>query len=325
MANTLGEATVVVLAAGEGKRMKSETPKVLHPVLGEPMLGLVLSALEQAGTGRRILVLGHKADVVRAWVGTRAETVLQPQQLGTGHAVMMAVPHLPEAPDSEVIVTCGDTPLVTPETFRALAERHRAEGNTATVLTAVLDDAKAYGRIVRAADGSVRGIVEFRDATPEQRAIREINSGIYCFAAGPLREALGSLKNNNAQGEYYLTDVLSWCVARGLRVGALVAESWSELVGVNSPEELAEAEELLARRVRRRHFANGVAIESPGTVRIGPFVEIGKGSRIRPGTILEGHCRIGEGCTVGPNVRAVNAALPAGSVFDAAGIVVPPA
>lgn len=305
-------ATAIVLAAGMGKRMKSALPKVLHAVLGEPMLDLVLAALAEAGMSEPLVVVGHGAEEVRAHLGPRVRTALQAEQLGTGHAVKCALDQMPEQ-DGLVAVACGDTPLLSAEAFRALRECHEREGNAATVLTCVLEDPAQYGRIVRNAAGNVTGIIEFKDANAEQRNIREINSGTYFFDIRALRDAVGKLKSENAQKEYYLTDAVGIIASSGAKAGALAWPRFEDTLGVNSPAELAEAEEILGRRIQARHLAAGVRIESRSCVRIGPRAEIGAGTVLRGPLSIEGACRIGTRCELGPGMRIHDAAFPDGS------------
>lgn len=316
----LDYATAIVLAAGQGKRMKSALPKVLHPVLGEPMLDLVLSALERAGLSNPIVVIGHGGDEVRAHLGNRARTAVQSEQLGTGHAVRMALDAMTEV-EGVVAVACGDTPLLTAELFTALRDHHVREGNAATILSCRLDDPGAYGRIVRDSDGRVTGIVEFRDATPAERNIQEINSGTYFFNIRDLRAAIAGIGNTNAQGEYYLTDAISIVARGGGRVGALVWPDRADTLGVNSPAELAEAEELLNARIQRGHLAAGVRIESRACVRIGPRAAIGGGTVLRGPVEVLGGTQIGAGCVVGPGTRLVDAIIPNNSTVTSQEII----
>jgi bifunctional UDP-N-acetylglucosamine pyrophosphorylase/glucosamine-1-phosphate N-acetyltransferase len=302
----------VVLAAGEGKRMKSPKPKVLHGILGEPMLDLVLESLQTAGASQSVVVVGHGAAEVRRWLADRVPTAFQDRQLGTGHAARCGLSQLPEG-DGYVVVTCGDVPLVTPASYRALVDACAASGTAAVILTFCPDDAAAYGRIVRDASGGVARIVEYKDASPDERALREVNSGIYCFRLGLLRSVIDRLTTNNAQGEYYLTDTIALLRADGHRIGAVVAPDWRECLGVNSPAELSQAEAVLQQRIFAGHIANGVRIENPATVRIGPRVRIGADSLIRLGSVLEGSTAIGDGCVVGPHSVLVNASLAPGT------------
>ncbi len=235
----------LILAAGKGKRMKSDLPKVLHKLNGKYVVDHVIDSARQAGIDRQILVIGHQADSVRESLADReVEFVLQAEQLGTGHAVMMAEALL-KGFDGDLVVLCGDMPLVKARTIEKLvAERERLKA-AAVVLTVVLDDPAAYGRVVRDQNGLLRRIVEFRDADDEIRGIREVNTATYCFDWKQLRPVLSRLDANNDQKEYYLTDSISILVEEGRTVGALIADDCSEGLGVNSAEELAEAEKLL--------------------------------------------------------------------------------
>jgi bifunctional UDP-N-acetylglucosamine pyrophosphorylase/glucosamine-1-phosphate N-acetyltransferase len=235
----------VVLAAGLGKRMNSDLPKVLHPALGRPLLLHVLEQLDPLGPQQTIVVVGHRAPLVReALVGRRVVFAEQVPQLGTGHAVQMAWPALETGPDT-LLVLAGDMPLIRTATLKRLLERHRREGNAVTFLSGDLADPSGYGRVVRDARGDFIKIVEEKDATPGERALSEVNSGIYCFSREPLREALGFLRADNRQQEYYLTDTLSFIKGRGGRIGVERASDARELLGVNDPEQLAMVEEAL--------------------------------------------------------------------------------
>jgi bifunctional UDP-N-acetylglucosamine pyrophosphorylase/glucosamine-1-phosphate N-acetyltransferase len=240
----------IILAAGVGKRMGSDLPKVLHPVLGRPMLEHVLEAVRHAGVGRSIVVIGHQADRVRAAVaGSDVEFVLQAQQLGTGHAVLQAQPLL-SGVAGVALVLCGDTPLLTPETLTALLDAHRAASASATVLSALVEDPTGYGRIVRGAGGAVERIVEHKDASENEQRIREINSGLFAFALPELFTALAEVKADNAQGEYYLTDTLAILLRQGRRVAAHRCPDPREVLGVNTPAQLHEVESIMKTRLR---------------------------------------------------------------------------
>src|SRR2546422_113687 len=256
----------VVLAAGKGKRMRSDLPKVLHPVCGQPLILYVLDALHHAGISSSIVVVGHGADRVREAVGAQARYVEQAEPRGTGHAVMMALPHLPDD-GNPVLVVYGDTPLLTAETIHALTALHRTSGSAAALLSARMPDPTGYGRVIRDGDGRVRKIVEEADCSSEERQVTEINAGTYVFRQQALREALRALTPGNAQGEYYLTDTIGWLLGREQQVSALVVSA-EETVGVNSRQELAAAESLMASRLR------------PGT-RVGRFVEIGNFAELK--------------------------------------------
>ena len=244
------ECAAIVLAAGLGKRMHSDLAKVLHEALGKPLLDYVLEAVAGAGVRRVVVVVGHQAErVQKAFVSAELIWALQVPQLGTGHAVQQAEPHF-QGYDGDVLVLCGDTPLLTAATLRELARAHRASGAAATVLTAEVDDPQGYGRILRGPDGDVRGIVEEKDATPAERAVREINSGLYIFAAPALFEALHKVGADNSQREYYLTDTLAILRGAGQRIGAYRCRDPREVLGVNDPSQLRDAERILAQRTK---------------------------------------------------------------------------
>ncbi len=238
------DVAALVLAAGQGTRMKSDLPKVLHPMAGRPLLGHVLGALDRLGVGRTLVVIGHQREKVLAeFAGAEVEWVTQAEQRGTGHAVMMAGAALEEF-EGTLLVVCGDTPLLRPRTLHDLLAGHRASGAAVTVLSMRLPDPTGYGRIVRAEGDRVAAIVEHRDATPEQRALDEVNSGIYAFHYPSLVGVLGRLGAHNDQGEYYLTDTVALLLREGKPTAVVCAEDYRELCGINTPDQLAEAERL---------------------------------------------------------------------------------
>ena len=242
------ETTAMVLAAGQGTRMNSDLAKVLHPMAGEPLLAHVLRALDDTGVGRVLVVIGHQRDRVRAaFAEAPVEWVVQADQCGTGHAVMMAGSALAGFTGT-LLVVCGDTPLLRGATLEALLAEHAASGAAVTVLSTRVPDARGYGRIVRDARAGTAAIVEERDASPEQKRIDEINSGIYAFRYPVLAEMLGRLTARNAQGEYYLTDTLALIQAAGGKASVVCAKDWHELLGINTPEQLAEAERIYRER-----------------------------------------------------------------------------
>jgi bifunctional UDP-N-acetylglucosamine pyrophosphorylase / glucosamine-1-phosphate N-acetyltransferase len=244
-----GTIDAVVLAAGKGTRMKSDLPKVLHQLAGRPLLDHVLDTAEGAGIDHTVVVVGHEAELVERTCGRPGLAfALQRPQLGTGHAVQCAMPSV--RPGGWCVVLAGDVPLLRVATLRRLIEGTRDSGAAATVLTCVVDDAGAYGRIVKDAAGNVRRIVEARDATPEEKAIGEYNSGVYCFRTADLAEALASLTTDNDQGEYYLTDTIGYLVGKGRPVATVQAGDPAEVVGINTVAELAEVERLFAARGR---------------------------------------------------------------------------
>lgn len=308
----------VVLAAGKGKRMHSDVPKVLHPLCGQPLLTYVLDTLDAAGVPHPLVVIGHGADEVRALVDGRAECVEQRDPLGTGHAVMQAAPHL--GPAEAVLVLYGDTPLLQPATVEALLDLHRRSGAAATMLTAELDDPRGYGRVVRGEDGVVTRIVEEADATPEDARIREINAGTYVFEPLALREGLEALRPTNAQGEYYLTDVVGWLLSKGRQVNAVVTDA-EQAMGINSRRDLAAAERAMRRRLLERLMDAGVTIIDPAATYVHAQVRVGRDTVIHPHSYLEGTTVVGSRCTIGPQARLVDAVLMDGVTVEASTVV----
>lgn len=298
----------VVLAAGKGTRMKSKLPKVLHKVGGKAMLEKVLDAANQAGATRNIVVVGFGGDVVKSTIGNQAEFVEQAEQLGTGHAVMQAQEVLKDF-DGTVMVLCGDTPLLKGSLLKRLYEEHQKAGAKATVLTAKMPDATGYGRVIRLADGSVSKIVEQKDANFEELLVDEVNSGIYCFDREALFGALAKLNCNNAQGEYYLTDVFSILNDQKEKVWAVTADDYEQTLGINSRVQLANAERILRERKAVELMENGVTIMDPSSTFIDTDVVVGKDTIIYPFTWLEGNTVIGENCEIGPNTRLTDTTI----------------
>ena len=301
----MANLTAVILAAGKGTRMKSKLPKVLHKVGGHPMLEHVMDAAEAAGCRDNVVVIGHGAELVRELVGDRARIALQAEQLGTGHAVLQAADTLKDFTGT-VMILCGDTPLLEAEELQKFYAEHVKSGAAATVMSALMDDPFGYGRILRDANGDVAGIVEQKDATEEQKQIKEINTGNYCVEAPLLFEVLRTLGNNNAQGEYYLTDVLAKLRAMGKKVGGVITADSEMIMGVNSRRQLAEAESVMRRRIAERHMDDGVTIMDPASTFIEKSVKIAPDTVIYPNTWLQGATVIGEDCEIGPNVRLEN-------------------
>lgn len=290
---------VVVLAAGKGTRMKSARAKVLHEVAGRSMLAWVLDAVAAADPVHTVVVVGHSADDVAATLPAGMTTALQVEQNGTGHATQIGLAALDSACD-HVIVACGDTPLVRPELFRALVEQHRDDANrVATMVTAELDDAGAYGRVVRAASGMVEGVVEARDCSPEQLTLREINAGIFCFQREALAGALEGLRSDNAQGELYLPDVLA---AWPGQVGAMVSDDPDVVAGVNTRRHLADCEAVLQQRLRDELMMAGVTMTDPSRVYLEHGVSVGEDTVLYPGVYLSKATSIGRDCQIGPDV-----------------------
>jgi bifunctional UDP-N-acetylglucosamine pyrophosphorylase/glucosamine-1-phosphate N-acetyltransferase len=302
----MDKSVAVVLAAGMGTRMKSDVPKVLHPVCGKPLLLYVLDALEEARTERIITVVGREAERVRAAIQGRSESVAQLQPLGTGHALIQALPALEAHGEGDCLVLCGDTPLITGETLRKLRDAHRASGAVATLLTAYVEDPFGYGRVIREGQGQdrpVTDIVEEKDASPQIKEIREINTGAYCFELRCLKEGLASLKPANAQGEYYLTDLIRRLVSLGMKVASFPLADPGEAMGVNDRLQLAEAEARMRRRILRRHMLEGVTIRDPASTYIDAEVSVGSDTVLEPGVILSGRCVVGRRCQIGPWTR----------------------
>ncbi|MFF9865101.1 bifunctional UDP-N-acetylglucosamine diphosphorylase/glucosamine-1-phosphate N-acetyltransferase GlmU [Streptomyces sp. NPDC013953] len=314
-------AAVVVLAAGEGTRMKSKTPKVLHEICGRSLVGHVVSAARELSPEHLCVVVGHAREQVTAhldelYAGTR--TAVQYEQNGTGHAVRMALEELgPEALNGTVVVVCGDTPLLSGETLRALADTHAADGNAVTVLTAEVPDSTGYGRIVRDPEtGAVTAIVEHKDASDAQRAIREINSGVFAFDGKLLADALGKVRTDNSQGEEYLTDVLGILREAGHRVGASVAGDHREILGINNRVQLAEARRLLNARLLERAMTEGVTVVDPASVLVDVTVTFERDAVVHPNTILLGSTHLAEDAEVGPNSRLKDTRVERGARVD---------
>ena len=298
----------IVLAAGQGTRMKSKLYKVLHPVCGKPMVQHVVDHIGTLNVERIVTVVGHGAEMVKEQLGEQSEYVLQAEQLGTAHAVQQAEPILGTL-EGTTLVVCGDTPLIRPETMQALFDYHTSQNAKATILTAVASDPTGYGRILRDAKGNVAQIVEQKDATEEQRKVTEINTGTYCFDNKALFEALKLVKNDNAQGEYYLPDVVEILQKQGEIVAAYVTDHFDETLGVNDRFALSQAEEIMRARINERHMRNGVTIINPATTHISADAVIGSDTIIQPGCIIEGTTVIGEDCVIGPNSHIVNSTI----------------
>lgn len=290
----------VVLAAGQGTRMRSALPKVVHPLAGRPMVNWVLDALAGAGAASTVVVVGHGAELVRDALPEGAEAAVQEQRRGTGHATQVGLAALDPACDA-VIVACGDTPLLPAELVARLVAEHASEPRAATMLTARVADAGAYGRVVRAADGSVARVVEARDATPDELAIGEYNAGLYVFERAALERALGALAPVNAQGELYLTDALALL---GGRVAAVVADDPEVAAGVNDRVDLSACEGALQRRLREDLMRSGVTMPDPSAVYLDAGVSVGVDTVLLPGTHLRGATSVGENCRIGPDVVA---------------------
>lgn len=300
---------VVILAAGHGKRMKADIPKPMLQVLDVPMLGWVIRACEKADLNRICVVTGYKAQYVEMYLNEQYRTALQAEQLGTGHAVMQAQEFMQEFQEGNTLVLCGDAPFMDADTIEAALQQHEAQNSDITVITAKLDAPKGYGRILRGSDNSLQAIVEEKDATEEQRAIQEVNSGAYWFRTNSLLELLGKLSNSNAQNEYYLTDTVSLALAQGMKTGAYLTDNTDVILGANTRKDLLHLNEVARQRVLDKHMENGVNFVCTDGIIIGNDVEIGAETTILPGTILKGNTKIGKKCNIGPNCLIENTTI----------------
>jgi len=297
---------VVLLAAGHGKRMKSSKPKVLHEVLGRPILGRILQAVDALRIEHVYIIIGHEAGQVKEYVESNPPATTfslhrQSPQLGTGHALQQVVPDLGDF-HGTLLVSVADAPLLSGATLSNLLSNHRQQQSVVTLLTADVEDAKNYGRIVRDEKQQVSAIVEDKDCTAVQKTIREINTAIYCFEWPAIADGLKALKNENVQKEYYLTDIVGWAYEGKMKTGAVIAHDWRETAGINSRIELSEASKSLRDiAVRRLSLDCGVTVVDPESTWIGPDAKIGQDTTILPGCVLFGDLEIGSHCTIGPN------------------------
>lgn len=298
----------IVMAAGKGTRMKSALPKVLHPIAGVSLLGHVLGTCARAGVSRVFVVVGHGAEQVIPTLPEGVVPVLQAEQLGTGHAIQQVAPHLAGF-DGEVVILSGDVPLLAPETLEAMLAAHRGAGTALTMLTAELADPTGYGRVKRDAAGALSGVVEHKDASEAERAIREVNMGTYVARWDALASALGALSNDNAQGEYYLTDVVETFVKAGSGVTGHLTADAAACMGCNTREELARLSAEYTRRQTRRWMAEGVSFTAPESVVIGPGVRFGQDVTVEFGVTLLGATRVGSGSTIQAHSRLENAEI----------------
>lgn len=297
----------IILAAGKGTRMKSKFPKVVHKVCGKEMVNHVIDVCKNSGVNDIVAILGHESEVVKSKLPEYTMIAMQTEQLGTGHAVMMAKEYIND--EDIIVVLCGDTPLVKEETLKKLFDYHIENEYHTTVLTTVVDNPTGYGRIIRDENSDLLKIVEQKDASEEEKLAKEINSGIYCFNGKSLRESLDLLDNNNAQGEYYLTDTIQIMRNKGLKVGAFNGSTIEELMGVNSRVELSRAEQIMRQRINESHMVNGVTIIDTNSTYIEAGVEIGNDTVIYPGTMLMGSTKIGSSCIIGMNCSITNSEI----------------
>lgn len=298
----------IILAAGQGTRMKSAYPKVLHKILGWPMLTYVVDSAKQAGAGLIVVVIGFEGEQVIQSLGPELQYVWQREQLGTGHAVLMAEPLL-SGMEGDLLVLYGDTPLLEPETIKELVEAKRDQDAVAAVLTTQLIDPSGYGRIIHNQQGNITDIIEDKDTSPEQKGINEVNTGVYCFDIKSLLKALKLLSPRNAQGEYYLTDVFKIFVDQGLPVVRVLTNQAEQVMGPNDRVQLAATENYLKLKINEGLMKQGVTISDPNTTYIGPNVKIGRDSIILPGTFIMGSSTVGENCMIGPYSRIIDSVV----------------
>lgn len=292
----------IVLAAGKGTRMKSEKPKVLHEIFNKPLVGWVLNSCEKIGSLENIVIVGHKGEMVQKYIlkdHPASVCIEQKEQLGTGHAVSMAKAEL-ENFSGNVLVLCGDTPLITPESLKKFAGYHNENDADVTVMTSILENPAGYGRIIRNSNGCVLEIVEQKDCNENQKAVNEINAGMYCFRWQNIKGFFDELKNNNSQNEYYLTDIIKWANEKGLKVSGYVLENSDETLGINSRIQLFEAFKIMNLRHLNHLMDEGVTIVSPENTQISPETTIEADTVIFPNTFINGKNKIGKNCKIGP-------------------------
>ena len=309
--------SAIVLAAGKGTRMKSDKCKVMHEVLHKPMIGHIVESLRKANVDRIVVVVGHGAESVKEYLKDSVEYALQEPQLGTGHAAMQA--EMLKEEKGDTIILCGDGPCIQSETILKVFEANK--DHACSVVTAVLEDGARYGRIVRNEKNLVEKIVEAKDCSSEELEIKEINTGIFCFKNELLFEGLKEIKNNNAQNEYYLTDLVEIFNKKGLSVNAMVVDDVDETMGVNDRVDLAKAQKWLKQHVNKKHMMNGVTLIDPDNTYIDTEVSIGVDSVIYPNVHLEGNTVIGNNVTIFPNSYLRNAVIEDGAVIDSSKVV----
>lgn len=310
----MSKKKAIILAAGGGTRMKSKTAKVIHEILGKTLVDYVIESAREAGADEVCVVVGHQKEDVMASIGDGVTFVTQEELLGTGHAVMQAGDFIED--EGQVLVLFGDTPLITSDTLKAMIDHTETTGSQVTVLSTLVDNPFGYGRIIRDTDGAFVKSVEQKDASEEERKSCEINSGMYCFDSKALKDSLSKLSNDNAQGEYYLPDTLEIIMNEGGRAEALITEKSDEILGINTKVQLAEAAEVIRRRINEQHMLSGVTIINPDQTYISKDAVIGQDAVIYPNTFIEGASEVGDDSVIGPNSRLVNSRVGTGSKVE---------
>lgn len=305
----------VILAGGQGKRMKSDKPKTLTEILGKPILSWITDAFEEAGIENICVVTGFAREYIEEYLGGKYETVFQSERLGTGHAVMTAAEFLKKSPDGQTIIFNGDAPFIDADTLKSSLEYHKSAGNSVTVITAEVDNPHGYGRILRTENG-ILGIREQKDCSPDEDKIREINSGCFWFDTSALLDTLPKLTRNNAQGEYYITDTIEILLSEGRRAGAYAAKNQDIVLSANDRKGMLALNDIARMRVIDKHLDNGVEIVCTDGIIISPDAEIEAGAKILPGTIIMEGCKIGSHAVIGPNSQLKNTVVGGGSTLN---------
>lgn len=302
----MNKLKVIILAGGQGSRMQSKIPKVLHKIIDKPMINYVIEASNDIQASDIMVIVGYQSAMVKSIIGADVKYSYQKEQLGTGHAVMQALDFIQK--DEDILILYGDTPLITKETLQKLIKIHRTEKNYATVISSIVKEPKGYGRIVRE-DGIFNKIVEERDTKDNEVNINEINSGVYIFDSNALKDALNSISTQNSQNEYYLTDTLEIIRNTGNKVGIMVSQNNDEFLGVNSKIQLAQVSKIMRYNINNKHMQNGITIEDPNTTSIGKNVLIGEDTIILQGSIIEGDTIIGSDCIIGPYAHIISSEI----------------
>lgn len=308
------ELHALILAAGKGTRMKSELPKVVHPILGRPMVSYVIDAVKDIGCSKTILVTGYKSDVVKGALKNLYNEPLyyaeQTEQLGTGHAVQCYAKTVKDSDRPQnLLVVCGDTPLISIDTLKQMVEMHNTQKPAITMMTLMITEPGKYGRILRDKNGNVTAIREAKDCTEEELKVKEINLGVYLFDSDFLFENVFKLEPNNKQKEYYITDLIEMAAKQGKKVITCIEKDETSTLGINSRQHLALVSDILSKQILERLMESGVTITSPSQTLIGPKVEIGSDTTIEPGCVILGNTKIGKNCTIGPSVKLNNALI----------------